>query len=394
VLFREADSAALLPRAEVSDASVEAAHVTEPTPPRRSNRLLNLDLMRGYFVLILAAVHLNYVPSLFGWFDGRGVLWASEADGFFFISGMLVAMLRKRDLAKGGLVLATQRSWRRARQLYVVACGLTLFYTALGRFMADQDVHGVKGGLDAHSSWLEVVWRTLTLRYVYGWADFLTFYVPMFIVAPVLVWALTKRWDWLVVVLSLGAYVALTWWYPGPAQPFLQWQAPFVLGAVVGFHFDELRAWFAGMRRAARLTLAVAAMVAAAAIYAAGLLMLFHPSWHPPTSGVDTPGLYNTLLGNNRLGLLRPLLCLVMFAGGYVALSYLQRPVMATIGRLLELFGQNSLYVYVVQSFFVFMVPFVLKPHGFFVNTALDLAIVALVWLGLKTNFLTKYIPR
>jgi hypothetical protein len=369
----------------------------EKAPPQlaaraTSSRLLNLDLLRGYFVMMLAAIHLDYVPSLFGSFDGRGSLWVSEADGFFLISGMLVAMLRRRDLERGGMMLATRRSWRRAGQLYVLACGLTLLYTALARFGLRSGWTGIMPGVDAHSSWPELMVRTLTGRYIYGWANFLMMYVPMFLLAPLLVWALRRRLDALVLIVSLAAYASLTWHGEGAAQGYLQWQADFVLGAVIGFHFKSIGSRLGAVAHAVRTRLAWIAMTAAALLYAAGMVMLYHPSWH------DGSRLYDDLLADNRLGLIRPLLCVVMFAGGYAALTMLRRPVMATVGPLLELFGKNSLYVYVAQSLFVFVVPLVLPRQsgigGFFVNSAVDLAIVGIVWLGLRTEFLTRYVPR
>lgn len=355
-----------------------------------SGRLLNFDLLRGYFVVMLAAIHLDYLPSLFGAFDGRGALWVSEADGFFLISGLLAAMLRRRELEKGGLGLATRKSWRRARQLYVLACALTIVYTLLGRVAVH---HGRTPmvGLDASSSWSEVVTRTLTLRYVYGWADFLTLYVPMFLALPLLVWALRRRLDAVVVVASIAAYASLTWHSWGDASPYIQWQADFVLGAVAGYHFTTIRARLAGASARVRLTLAWLVVIAAIAIYTAGTVMLYHPWWYDHR-------LSNELLANNRLGLLRPLLAVLMVAGEYVLLSWLRKPLMATVGPLLELFGKNSLYVYVLQSAFVFVIPFLLPDKtglpGFFGNTALDLSIIAVIWLGLRTNFLTRYVPR
>ena len=52
--------------------------------------------MRGYLILVIVSVHLAYYPSLLGVFDGRGQLWTSEAEGFFFISGLLIGIIRRR----------------------------------------------------------------------------------------------------------------------------------------------------------------------------------------------------------------------------------------------------------------------------------------------------------
>jgi hypothetical protein len=352
--------------------------------------LLGLDLMRGYFVLVLASIHLDYTPSLLGYIDGRGRLWVSEAEGFFLISGLLVAMMRRRDMERDGLGTATRRSWARALKLYLLAGGLTLLYTALGRAAGALGWSGAKPGLDDGSSWGRVLYNTATLHYVYGWTDFLTFYAPLFVVAPLLVWLMSHRMTWLVVLVSVGLYASMSWrpqlW--GAAGAFLQWQVHFVLGAAIGYHLPELRTRFAALRSVARRSLAIAALIGASALYAAGMITLWMPSVRP------TGAWYELLIFDSRLGLLRPVFALVMFAGGCVLLAALRRPIMATIGPVLTLFGRNSLYVYVVQSALVFAVPFVTGSHGLLFDTALDLALIALVWLCLRRRFLFRVIPR
>src|SRR5438445_144468 len=89
------------------------------TPP--SSRILALDLLRGYLILVIASVHLSYYPSLLGIFDGRGQLWVSEAEGFFFISGLLIGIIRQRDISRSGLALACRKVLKRGFRLYTAS---------------------------------------------------------------------------------------------------------------------------------------------------------------------------------------------------------------------------------------------------------------------------------
>jgi hypothetical protein len=383
---------------ESPERTAVAPAVAESTgrPPSRAatadkpSRLVAIDLLRGYFVLMLASIHLDYVPSVFGYADGRGRLWVSEAEGFFFISGLLVAMMRRKDLERSGLREAVRRSWSRALKLYVVACSLTIAYTALGRLSVAWHRSGAKPGLDTQSSWSKVLIDTLNLHYVYGWADFLTFYAPLFVVAPFLVWLMSHRLSALVALASVAAFVSMSFapqlW--GASGAFIQWQVHFVLGMVLGYHLPELQRWLRGLSARTRDWLAATAVLSAAALYAIGMITLWSPTVRP------TGHMYDLLIFDNRLGLLRPLFTVVMFAGGFVLLSKLQRPIMATVGKTLTLFGRNSLYVYVIQSALVFSVPFVTGSRGVLFNTTLDLALMAVVWVGLKKQFLFKVIPR
>ncbi len=329
------------------------------------------------------------MPSLLGYADGRGSLFVSEAEGFFFISGLLVALLRRRDLEARGLGLVTRRSWRRAGTLYAIACVLTLIYTGLARLAAVVGSGNAKPGADLTSSWAVVLTRTLSLHYSYGWADFLTYYVPLFLAAPLLVWLMAHRLTWLVVLMSVLAYASMSvdtaFW--GPWGVFVQWQVHFVLGAVVGFHFPAILRWAKDLPPRAARRWQVVAIGAAVAVYAAGTVVLWRPSL---VAGDDA---VNVLLFNGRLGVLRPVCSVVMFAGGYVAITLLQSRLRA-LGRVLTLFGRNSMYVYILQSVAVFAIPFLIGSGGLLRNTAIDLTVIGLIYLALRRRFLFGIIPR
>ncbi|MFE9427452.1 OpgC domain-containing protein [Kitasatospora sp. NPDC006697] len=353
--------------------------------PRR-RRVVALDLMRGYYVAILAAVHLDYLPSLLGDVDGRGSLLVSEAENFFMISGLLVGMLRRRDLERHGAARMARNSWRRAGQLYLVAVALTLLYTGIGRVATAHGHTDVKAGLNSGSSPLGVLGQAATLRYTYGWADFLTFYVPMFLLVPVAIWLLSRRLAAVIVLLAYAGFVLPSRTDTGFLSPFLQWGIYFFLGMAAGYHWDDLRRLAGRLppitRRGARVALVIAAVV----IYAAGTVLLYHPEL---TSGP----VYNELFQDNRLGLLRPVLAAISAAGTYLLIRHFERPLARTIGWVLLPLGRNSLYVYVAQSLVIFLIPLAFGPHGFWFNTSVDLAIIVAIWCAVRIRFLAFLLP-
>ncbi|MCC9307190.1 OpgC domain-containing protein [Kitasatospora sp. RB6PN24] len=348
--------------------------------------MVTLDLMRGYYVAILAAVHLDYLPSLLGDVDGRGSLLVSEAENFFLISGLLVGMLRRRDLERHGPARMARNSWKRAGQLYLVAVALTLLYTCVGRLAAARGSTEFKVGLDSDSSPPALLWRAATLRYTYGWADFLTFYVPMFLLVPVAIWLLSRRLAVVVVLLSYAAFVLPSHFDTGFVSPFLQWGVYFFLGTAAGYHWDDLRGRLGRLSPAAGRALRFGLVAAAVLIYAVGTVLLHHP-------GLTGSALYNELFQNNRLGLLRPLVAPVSAAGTYLLIRRFEVPLARTVGRMLLPFGRNSLYVYVAQSFFIFLVPFVFGPRGFWFNTTVDLTIIVVIWCAVRVRFLAFLLP-
>lgn len=372
--------------ATVSPDAVTAAPGSPPARPRK--RLATLDLMRGYYVGVLAAIHLDYVPSLLGLVDGRGALLTSEAEGFFMISGLLVGMLRRRDLERDGVVRMTLNSWKRALQLYIIAVPLTLLFTVIGRLAVHHGHSQVKGGLSMSWSPLTLLEQSMTLNYTYGWADFLTYYVPMFLVAPLAVWLLSKRLWPLVLAAAYYGYWLPSYHDAGWSRPFLQWGVYFIIGAAAGYHREELRKLMARLSPSWDLGVRLAFVLAAVAIYAVGLLLLFRPGL------ADHSETYVRLFQNGRLGLLRPVVAPISVAGTYFLLRRFEEPLVRTVGKVLIPFGRNSLYVYVAQSFVVFLVPFAFRSQDFLLNTVFDFSVIAVMWIGVRTRFLAFLIPK
>ena len=367
----------------------DAAPGTADSPaPKAKRRLATLDLMRGYYVGVLTAIHLDYIPSLLGLVDGRGALLTSEAEGFFMISGLLVGMLRRRDLERYGLWRMTLTSWKRGFQLYIVAIPLTLLFTFIGRLAVEHGHTEVKVGLDHWSTWPHLVYETMTFHYTYGWADFLTYYVPMFLVAPLAVWLLSKHLWPLILVLGYAGFWLPSHFDTSFYSPFLQWGVYFLIGSAAGYHWNDLRAMMRrlspGLSRAIRWSL----IAATAVIYVVGLILLYHPDL------VSSHGLYDHMFQNNRLGLLRPFAAPVSVAGTFLIVRRFEGALSRTVGKVLIPFGRNSLYVYVAQSFVVFLVPFAFGPQNFVLNTLFDASAIALIWIGVRTKFLAFLIPR
>jgi hypothetical protein len=368
-------------------ATVQVAPPTASTPQAK-RRLVTLDLMRGYYVGVLAAIHLDYIPSLLGLVDGRGALLVSEAEGFFMISGLLVGMLRRRDLERVGLWRMTLNSWKRALQLYIVAVPLTLLFTYIGRVAVGHGHTQVKVGLDTWSTWPQLVYNSVTFHYTYGWADFLTYYVPMFLAAPLVVWLLSKHLWPLILVAAYAGFWLPSHYNTTFYSPFLQWGVYFFIGSVAGYHWNDLKRLMRGMSPNWNRAIRYGIIAVTIAFYIVGLILLYKPYL------VSSHGMYNHMFQNNRLGLLRPFAAPICVAGSFLMIRRFEDTLARTVGKVLIPFGRNSLYVYVAQSFVVFLVPFAFKPHDFLINTLFDAVVIAVLWCGVRTRFLAFLIPK
>ena len=78
------------------------------------NRDISLDILRGLMLIIMASDHFGE-PVFQHLYEFSG--YVSAAEGFVFLSGMLVALVYSRYYAAGGLVLE-KRVWQRAGTIY------------------------------------------------------------------------------------------------------------------------------------------------------------------------------------------------------------------------------------------------------------------------------------
>ena len=93
--------------------------------PGRDERI---DFLRGFALLVMTVNHLDVKASLFYAFTGQGRFYISAAEGFYFLSGLVLGIVSVRM----PLLRMLRRVARRAGQLYAMAVGISLFFTLLG----------------------------------------------------------------------------------------------------------------------------------------------------------------------------------------------------------------------------------------------------------------------
>ena len=182
-------------------------------------------------MIMIIIDHVELYPSGFDFLSGRGKLFASGAEGFFFMSGMLVGFVYRRKLAQG-MRFVFKKMWQRAGELYVAGATLSLLFTFLAVYLKDS---GVKYGLPSVIHWWSIVAQTLTFRFSFGWADFLPRFAILTFLAP-FVFYLISRGRWPVVIL-----VSLIAWHFRGTNFIMAWQLIFNVAMVIGFYWNEIR---------------------------------------------------------------------------------------------------------------------------------------------------------
>ncbi len=360
---------------------------TDPAVGSRRTRIETLDLMRGLLLLVIVVDHFGRFPNVFGLVTGRGQLWASAAEGFFLISGLLVGHVRGRQFRVGRWWPACRKIWRRSAFLFVCSISLTLFFTSWGRSVTDGV--GVKSGLDATSDVGTLLWRIVSLQYIYGWADLLNNYAVFLAAAPAALLLLRLR-----LVVPLMAMIFAVWWLRGD-NPYLGWQVYFFTALVVGYHLRPIEALASGLSARWALSARIAVYGAAVTTVLISATLTQGPAILEEFADFGQPWLEPArLILPQRAAVVEPwfdkwsvafggvLIAFLWFAALYVFVRRHENWFVSHAGRVLLPVGRHSLFVYVSQAFLLFglgLIP--MESEGIWQNTGATAAVIATVWV-------------
>lgn len=355
---------------------------------QKRSRILALDLLRGYFLFVIIIDHAGLFPSLFEYFSGRGELWASAAEGFFMISGLLVGYIYGPRMVKNAWA-ASKKMWKRAFLLYAVSVVATWAFVLWGNLSGST---AIKEGLWTQPHFGDFLFKTLTLQYYYGWTDFLPYYAMFMVFAPLALWACTKRLGWAVILAS-----GFIWLLRG--QSFeMAWQFLFMPSIVLGWYLPSIEAKFRSLQPRTRKIITRTVCSAALATF---LMSEFctHLSEYMVDSyqGFATlPSMLKTIfsVGDAIREFMTPLIIKWTLEPARIAIAVLWFGAMYLFVRQHEaiinkvtrgffaFFGERSLVVYVTHAIVIFASSLILQnSQNFVINSVLTAVVIAAVYM-------------
>lgn len=363
-----------------------------------TGRDLRIDALRGLCALVMVIDHVGGASFLYGVTGGNAFV-VSAAEGFIFLSGLMVGLIHGRRIARDGLETVQLRVLRRAAVLYGLTLWLTFLFVGLSRFtsmpwLQDQEALSVR-----------LVASIVTLHRTYYLVDVLVLYTILMLLAPGALLLLHRGRTWIVLALSLAAW-AIFQVFPEEASipwaitnndtfRFPAWQVWFFTGAVVGYHRDAIGKAFRSVP--AWLTVGVLAGLASVTVvlHATSGEALAQALQAPSAEAVMDALFDKTVARPGRL-----IAFAIWFPLLYLVVGIAWRATARAFAWLLVPFGQNALYVYAMHLFMVFLgalcLPFV---PGFdrtnpWHNTPVQLASVALIWVAVRTRLFFDIVPR
>ena len=169
-------------------------------------RITILDGLRGLLIVFMLLNHLTFTGGFaLGRLNYAHLSFVQSAQGFIFLSGLLVGLVYMRIFERSGPWAVSRRLGRRALELYGWHLALVLTVLVLSRLIA--------GSWSAWGSWLGHLYEDGTgyaiaaagLLYQPTFMDILPQYILYLLVSPVVIWLVAAGRVWLVAALSLSA---------------------------------------------------------------------------------------------------------------------------------------------------------------------------------------------
>jgi len=309
-------------------------------------RDLRLDLLRGFAVFAMVADHLGGEPSWLYNVTGGNHFLFSAAEGFVFISGLVMGIVYAGIIARKGVGEASWKALQRAVTLYLLTVILTFAFATLSRVTHMPWVEGVPTG-DPVTRIIE----RLTLHRAFYLTDVLLMYTLLVAAAPVAFLLLAQRrtplllgGSWLVWAVYQCApdQMDIPWKIEDNSVFHLAaWQALFFTGLTIGYHRERIAA-FARRIPTAPYFATLTALCAALILFQrenARLLTPFAPDG-------DTGEIIDRFFGKADLRIGRVLAFAVFFQFLLMLVTLAWKPLYTALGWFLMPLGQNALLAY------------------------------------------------
>ncbi|MEP7204950.1 MAG: OpgC domain-containing protein [Candidatus Saccharibacteria bacterium] len=355
---------------------IAATHLLRTVP----SRILALDYLRGFFIIIIIVDHLWRWPNLFEYVSGRGELWVSAAEGFVIISGLLVGYVRGYKNRHQPLAVVSKKLIKRGIILYI-----WMLITTVLLVSASWTLH-FKGNIGYvpinQGDWSSLFISVIRLDYVHSLTHFLYLYAIFLILSPLVIWLFRKNKSWLVAIIAIlvwGAGIAFS-------IEWMQWQLLFFVPAIAGFYFESILRFYRGLAVPTKQFVRFGSIAIMAVTVLAAMAIVIP----------NAPGEYkNSLFGHHPLTGLTVLLSFIWFVG-LLSLFQLTLPFLKRwFGWLLLTIGERSLTAYIIH-----IVPLVLcqllfsNTDNIWINSLLAVGSIIGTWALMKIPGVNRLIPR
>jgi len=381
-----------------------------------SKRDLRVDFIRGFVMLILITVHIN-MTSIYNYVAWERFGVVTGAEGFVLLSGLILGLLSRTRMVKDGFGGTLNKQFGRAFLLYRTSL-VVILTIILINFIPFIDAKEVMtfttyGGkvytlfpdLALFGEYHDIIIaKFVMLKYGPHQFQILGLYVVLLMLAPFILWLLSKEKVALVLALSWIIYFGNNGFHARPtgaqfeyAFPVLTWQILFVHGLVIGYYRNEIWNFFHSKKGA----------IAFWSIFVLFLGFLFF-TYNNPLDQIPAylrlhvidpatfKSIYKDFFPKNTLGIGRLINDFTVLVVSYAMLSYLWKPFNKLFGWFFIPIGQASLYVFILHVYACIVMANITWFGGddIWVNTLGHTLVFVWMWLMVRYKVLFNIIPR
>lgn len=357
--------------------------------PDSSRRDLRLDLLRGLFLCVMLIFHFHRSWLIHYTHEFLGTVTAAE--GFVFISGMVVCLVYFPIYRRNGFKAMSRKVWTRALRIYLADIVLLTGFVLFDRFVLP--LRPITNIPDV--SPFELVIDIVTLRYLPFGFDILLLYLLLLAATPLMLWLVhSGRTAWLVAG-SLALYLL---YYLSPATfewhfvskeiwrfPFMVWQVIFVAGILIAEYRPELGALWARLPHRLPQIVVLGLFVSFFALRQ----MLDHGGM------VIEPSAYDFWFSKSMLGPGRLLNFAILGLVLYWLVDRFWEPLVRAPGKLFIPLGQAALYVYLLHLILAYAYRSGLAERLPYLNSGLyEIFAILSLWFLVRRQFLFSIVPH
>ncbi len=337
-------------------------------------------------------------PSFLYAFTGGNRFYTSAAEGFIFISGLVMGLVYRRLIERDGLGPSLRRAIERAATLYLVTITLTLFFVPFSEMM---NMHWAQG-VDFTDPVAFIV-AVLTLHRTYYLVDIPLLYTILILASPLALVMLAQGRTAVVLGGSWLLWLAyqyfpnetqLPWSIAGNYLFYLSaWQVFFFTGLVLGWHHGELTHRLAHFPRRAALLVC--------GLGTAGLIVVFRLTNRLGSFVTDPQVVQDVQLflveyvfGKADVRPGRIVASIIVFGFLYLLVTEAWQPIRRGLGWFLLPLGRDALYAYAAHVVLAIptamLIETIAVPERLerSVNAFVQIGTLLLIWLLIKRRVL------
>jgi hypothetical protein len=360
----------------------------------QGKRDLRIDFLRGIAIISMVFNHLesrSYFSTI-----NRGHIYASAAEGFVFISGLVLGMVTLGRIRKVGFRDSMKKLLERSWKLYTTSFIIISFLGLLSIFAPNLTRPSFEA---APGSWWEIILAAATFRLAPPVVDILQLYV-LLLISPAIFWMLRRKY-WLPILAISWSFWSIQQLHPyalslqpidreHPYFAFAGWQLLYVHGLLAGYYRTQLQAIWSKIPKLPLVS--VLTLIVIASITAAHFDIQLGVFPHKVSDRIA----WLAWTDRSRLGFIRLISHIGLFPLLYIIVDAFWQPLYKNLGKLLISLGQNSLYIYIVHvplTIIWFLIPGLVNANPIVATLAQGVAI-ALLWFLVKKEVLFNIIPR